>query len=181
MIAMLVGYAVALLLGKVNVPTFDGPLLMVPIPLHYGLGFDWQLFVPLAIIFVVTALEAIGDMTATSDISGEPLEGPVYMARIKGGVLADGANSMLAAVFSTFPMSTFAQNNGVIQLTGVASRHVGLFIAAMLALLGLFPAVASLVQQIPEPVLGAPPSSCSAPSPPPACASSPARSSIAAP
>ena len=150
-------------------------------PLHYGLGFDWQLFVPLAIIFVVTALEAIGDMTATSDISGEPLEGPVYMARIKGGVLADGANSMLAAVFSTFPMSTFAQNNGVIQLTGVASRHVGLFIAAMLALLGLFPAVASLVQQIPEPVLGAPPSSCSAPSPPPACASSPARSSIAAP
>ncbi|WP_324005341.1 nucleobase:cation symporter-2 family protein [Aeromonas hydrophila] len=154
MIAMLVGYAVALLLGKVNAPTFDGPLLMVPIPLHYGLGFDWQLFVPLAIIFVVTALEAIGDMTATSDISGEPLEGPVYMARIKGGVLADGANSMLAAVFSTFPMSTFAQNNGVIQLTGVASRHVGLFIAAMLALLGLFPAVASLVQQIPEPVLG---------------------------
>ena len=154
MIAMLAGYAVALLLGKVSAPTFDGPLVMVPIPLHYGLGFDWQLFVPLAIIFVVTALEAIGDMTATSDISGEPLEGPVYMERIKGGVLADGANSMLAAVFSTFPMSTFAQNNGVIQLTGVASRHVGLFIAAMLALLGLFPAVASLVQQIPEPVLG---------------------------
>ena len=153
MIAMLAGYAVALLLGKVAAPTFDGPLLMVPVPLHYGLGFDWQLFVPLAIIFVVTALEAIGDMTATSDISGEPLEGPVYMARIRG-VLADGANSMLAAVFSTFPMSTFAQNNGVIQLTGVASRHVGLFIAAMLALLGLFPAVASLVQQIPEPVLG---------------------------
>ncbi|ELM3743679.1 purine permease [Aeromonas salmonicida subsp. salmonicida] len=157
MIAMLVGYAAALILGKVTAPTFDGPLVMVPIPLHYGLGFDWQLFVPLAIIFVVTALEAIGDMTATSDISGEPLKGPVYMARIKGGVLADGANSMLAAVFSTFPMSTFAQNNGVIQLTGVASRHVGLFIAAMLALLGLlglFPAVASLVQQIPEPVLG---------------------------
>lgn len=151
---MLAGYAVALLLGKVSPPTFEGPLVMVPIPLHYGIGFDWQLFVPLAIIFVVTALEAIGDMTATSDISGEPLDGPVYMARIKGGVLVDGANSMLAALFSTFPMSTFAQNNGVIQLTGVASRHVGLFIAAMLALLGLFPAVASLVQQIPEPVLG---------------------------
>ena len=74
---------------------------------------------------------------------------------------------MLAAVFSTFPMSTFAQNNGVIQLTGVASRHVGLFIAAMLALLGLFPAVASLVQQSSNPCSAAPPSSCSAPSPPP--------------
>jgi xanthine permease XanP len=152
MIAMLAGYAVALLLGKVA-PTFDGPLLMVPVPLHYGLGFDWQLFVPLAIIFVVTALEAIGDMTATSDISGEPLEGPVYMARIKGRA---GRWRQLHAGGGLLhlPMSTFAQNNGVIQLTGVASRHVGLFIAAMLALLGLFPAVASLVQQIPEPVLG---------------------------
>ncbi|HEH9400411.1 TPA: purine permease [Aeromonas sobria] len=154
MIAMLTGYAVALLLGKVTPPTFDGPMVMVPIPLRYGLGFDWQLFVPLAIIFVVTALEAIGDMTATSDVSGEPVSGKIYMKRIKGGVLADGCNSIMAALFSTFPMSTFSQNNGVIQLTGVASRYVGLFIAGMLALLGLFPAVASLVQQIPEPVLG---------------------------
>ena len=69
-------------------------------------------------------------------------------------MLADGCNSIMAALFSTFPMSTFSQNNGVIQLTGVASRYVGLFIAGMLALPGLFPAVASLVQQIPEPVLG---------------------------
>lgn len=90
MIAMLTGYAVALLLGKVTPPTFDGPMVMVPIPLRYGLGFDWQLFVPLAIIFVVTALEAIGDMTATSDVSGEPVSGKIYMKRIKGGVLADG-------------------------------------------------------------------------------------------
>ncbi len=51
-------------------------------------------------------------------------------------------------------MSVFAQNNGVIQLTGVASRYVGFFIAAMLVLLGLLPGVATLIQQIPEPVLG---------------------------
>ena len=105
-------------------------------------------------IFVVTALEAIGDMTATSDVSGEPVDGPLYMTRIKGGVLSDGLNSMLAAVVGTFPMSVFAQNNGVIQLTGVASRYVGFFIAAMLALLGLLPGVAAFIQQIPEPVLG---------------------------
>jgi hypothetical protein len=78
-------------------------------------------------------------------------------------------------------MSTFAQNNGVIQLTGVASRHVGLFIAAMLALLGLFPAVAAWCNKYLNPCSAAPPSSCSAPSPPPACASSPGRSWTAAP
>ncbi|MGY2437056.1 solute carrier family 23 protein, partial [Escherichia coli] len=84
----------------------------------------------------------------------QPIKGPQYLQRIKGGVFGDGVSSLIAAVFNTSPNTTFSQNNGVIQLTGVASRHVGLFIAAMLALLGLFPAVASLVQQIPEPVLG---------------------------
>ena len=52
------------------------------------------------------------------------------------------------------PSSVFAQNNGVIQLTGIASRHVGLWIAGMLVLLGLFPAVAGVLQAVPEPVLG---------------------------
>ena len=60
----------------------------------------------------------------------------------------------MAAVFNSFPNSTFSQNNGIIQLTGVASRYIGYFVAGMLVLLGLFPDVASLVQLIPEPVLG---------------------------
>lgn len=76
------------------------------------------------------------------------------MKRIKGGVLANGLNSMVSAFFNTFPNSCFGQNNGVIQLTGVASRYVGYVVAAMLIILGLFPSVAEFVQQIPEPVLG---------------------------
>ena len=51
-------------------------------------------------------------------------------------------------------MTTFSQNNGVIQLTGVASRHVALFIAGILVLLGLFPIVGGVLQQMPKPVLG---------------------------
>ena len=50
--------------------------------------------------------------------------------------------------------SCFGQNNGVIQLTGVASRYVGFVVALMLIVLGLFPAVSGFVQHIPEPVLG---------------------------
>ncbi|WP_326028137.1 uracil-xanthine permease family protein [Vibrio cholerae] len=154
-IAMLVGYVMAYLMGMVNTNNLaETQLIALPIPMQYGLGFDWSLFIPLVLIFLITALEAIGDITATSEVSGEPVKGPVYMKRIKGGVLADGLNSALAAVFNSFPNSTFSQNNGVILLTGVASRYVGYFIAGMLVLLGLFPCVASFVQLIPEPVLG---------------------------
>ncbi|EOG7617436.1 uracil-xanthine permease family protein [Vibrio cholerae] len=154
-IAMLVGYVMAYLMGMVNTNNLaETQLIALPIPMQYGLGFDWSLFIPLVLIFLITALEAIGDITATSEVSGEPVKGPVYMKRIKGGVLADGLNSALAAVFNSFPNSTFSQNNGVILLTGVASRYVGYFIAGMLVLLGLFPGVASFVQLIPEPVLG---------------------------
>ncbi|WP_337912907.1 uracil-xanthine permease family protein [Vibrio cholerae] len=154
-IAMLVGYVMAYLMGMVNTDNLaPTQLIALPIPMQYGLGFDWSLFIPLVLIFLITALEAIGDITATSEVSGEPVKGPVYMKRIKGGVLADGLNSALAAVFNSFPNSTFSQNNGVILLTGVASHYVGYFIAGMLVLLGLFPGVASFVQLIPEPVLG---------------------------
>ncbi len=154
-IAMLVGYVMAYLMGMVNTDNLaETQLIAQPIPMQYGLGFDWSLFITLVLIFLITALEAIGDITATSEVSGEPVKGPMYMNRIKGGVLADGLNSALAAVFNSFPNSTFSQNNGVILLTGVASRYVGYFIAGMLVLLGLFPGVASFVQVIPEPVQG---------------------------
>ncbi|HAS8496524.1 TPA: uracil-xanthine permease [Vibrio vulnificus] len=155
-IAMLVGYVMAYLMGMVDTrqASSSSALIALPIPMQFGLSFDWSLFIPLVLIFLITALEAIGDITATSEVSGEPVKGPVYMKRIKGGVLADGLNSALAAIFNSFPNSTFSQNNGVILLTGVASRYVGYFIAGMLVLLGLFPGVASFVQLIPEPVLG---------------------------
>ncbi|EJE8736861.1 uracil-xanthine permease [Vibrio vulnificus] len=155
-IAMLVGYVMAYFMGMVDTrqASSSSALVALPIPMQFGLSFDWSLFIPLVLIFLITALEAIGDITATSEVSGEPVKGPVYMKRIKGGVLADGLNSAIAAVFNSFPNSTFSQNNGVILLTGVASRYVGYFIAGLLVLLGLFPGVASFVQLIPEPVLG---------------------------
>ncbi|MCE0828077.1 uracil-xanthine permease family protein [Buttiauxella sp. A2-C2_NF] len=155
-IAMAVGYALAWAMGMLpNVaPSTNTELIMVPTPLYYGLGIDWNLLIPLMLVFMVTSLETIGDITATSDVSEQPVSGPLYMKRLKGGVLANGLNSCVSAVFNTFPNSCFGQNNGVIQLTGVASRYVGFVVALMLIVLGLFPAVSGFVQHIPEPVLG---------------------------
>ena len=154
-IALAVGYALAGYLGRLDFTGMhEAALFQVPTPLHFGLGFSWALFIPMLVIYLVTSLEAIGDVTATSKVSRQPVEGPVWMQRIKGGVLVNGANSLLAGVFNTFPSSIFAQNNGVIQLTGIASRHIGIWIAVMLVLLGLFPSVAGVIQAVPEPVLG---------------------------
>lgn len=154
-IALLVGYALAGYLGRLDFTGMhQAELFQVPTPLHFGLGFSWSLFIPMLVIYLVTSLEAIGDVTATSKVSKQPVEGPLWMQRIKGGVLVNGVNSLLAGVFNTFPSSIFAQNNGVIQLTGIASRHIGVWIALMLVILGLFPAVAGVIQAVPEPVLG---------------------------
>ncbi|MGF6272577.1 xanthine permease XanP [Massilia sp. UYP11] len=154
-IALAVGYALAGWMGRLDFSGMhEAPLFQVPAPLHFGLGFSWSLFIPMIVIYLVTSLEAIGDVTATSKVSRQPVEGPLWMQRIKGGVLVNGANSLLAGIFNTFPSSIFAQNNGVIQLTGIASRHVGMWIALFLVILGLFPAVAGVIQAVPEPVLG---------------------------
>ncbi|QOL48905.1 nucleobase:cation symporter-2 family protein [Massilia litorea] len=154
-IALAAGYALAGAMGRLDFTGMhEAPLFQVPRPLHFGLDFSWSLFIPMIVIYLVTSLEAIGDVTATSKISREPVEGPLWMRRIKGGVLLNGANSLLAGVFNTFPSSIFAQNNGVIQLTGIASRHIGVWLALMLVVLGLFPAVAGVIQAVPEPVLG---------------------------
>lgn len=154
-IAMAMGTLLAWFMGMVDSSKMaQTDLIAIPMPMQYGLGFDWGLLIPLMIVFAITSLEAIGDITATSETSEQPVAGPVYLKRIKGGVLADGINSALAAVLNSFPNSTFSQNNGIIQLTGVASRYIGYFVSAMLVLLGLFTGVANLVQLIPEPVLG---------------------------
>ncbi|KCV83783.1 uracil-xanthine permease [Actibacterium atlanticum] len=155
MIGLVIGFIVAAALGQVNFASFgSAPAVAVPVPFKYGLDFDFWLFLPIAFIFVVTAIETSGDLTANSVISGQPVEGPTYLKRIKGGILADGVNSGIAAIFNTFPNTTFSQNNGVIQMTGVASRHVGLYAAGILVLLGFFPIIGSAFLLVPKPVLG---------------------------
>lgn len=154
-IGLAIGYVVSWAMGMVNfsdIPDFGN--LNIPIPFKYGVSFDLSAIVSLGLVYLITAIEAYGDITANSFISGQPVEGEKFMKRASGGILADGFNSMLAGVFNSFPNSIFAQNNGMIQLTGVASRYVGYFIAGMLLLLGLFPVVGLVFSLMPEPVLG---------------------------
>jgi xanthine permease XanP len=154
-IGLIVGYIIAAFMGKVNFSALHGlPLVNIPIPFKYGFSFNLTAFIPVAFIYLITTIESTGDLTATSMVSGQPITGDLYMKRIKGGVLGDGVNSAMAAIFNTFPNTTFSQNNGVIQLTGIASRYVGMYLAGFLVILGLFPVIGAFFRSLPSPVLG---------------------------
>ena len=155
-IGLIVGYAVSWWLGMVDfssIQSYAG--INYPQPFKYGLSFDFSSILGLGLVYLITSIEAYGDITANSLISEEPVEGETFIQRAEGGILADGFNSMIAGLFfSSFPNSIFAQNNGMIQLTGVASRYVGYFIAALLIIFGVFPAIGNVFSLMPAPVLG---------------------------
>lgn len=154
-LGMVLGYAIAALFGMVDFSQlgkaswFTGPQ-----PLKFGLDFQLIYLLPWVIGYLVTSIESIGDLTATSEVSKQPVQGDTFMQRLRGGILADGVGSLVGGLFNAMPNTTFSQNNGVISLTGVASRKVGLFVAGLLMLLGLFPKLGALLSVMPKPVLG---------------------------
>ena len=154
-IGLLLGSLAAWFSGKLVPQALpDLPLVSLSAPFKFGFSFDWTAFLPVALIYLISTIETVGDLTANCMLARQPISGPSYISRLRGGVLGDGVSCMIAATFSAFPNTTFAQNNGVIQLTGVASRYVGLYIGAILFCLGLFPMIGAVLQQIPKPVLG---------------------------
>ena len=154
-IGLVTGFIISLFLGIADFSKMATlPLVNFPVPFRFGLDFNFVTFISFLIIYIALTLEVLGDITATSMVSGEPIEGSVYMRRLKSGILGDGVNSLIASVCGTFPIVTPAQNNGIIQLTGVGSRYVGYYIAAILTFLGLFPLVGGVLLAIPTSVFG---------------------------
>jgi xanthine permease XanP len=149
-LGLLAGYIAALVLGRLNLSAMrTAPWLNVPLPFRFGVSLDFSAIPPFLFMYLITVMEAIGVLTASSSLTGQPISGPVYFKRLQGGLLADGINSLVGACLNSFPSTTFAQNNGVIQLTGVGSRYVGIFVGGILMLLGLIPAVGVVVQALP--------------------------------
>lgn len=109
---------------------------------------------PFLAVFLVLMMEAIGDITASCDVSRLEVEGPIFESRIQGGVLADGLNGMLACLCTITPVSTFAQNNGVIALTRCANRKAGYCCCFFLVVMGVFSKFAAALVAIPSAVLG---------------------------
>ncbi len=75
-VGLIVGYVVASFLGMVNFSGLQGlPVIAAPIPFRYGLSFNFAAFIPFILLYLITTIESIGDLTATSAVSGEPIKG----------------------------------------------------------------------------------------------------------
>ena len=113
--------------------------------------FDMRAIVPVLIMFIVTAVETIGD------ISGVMEGGLVREAtdkELSGGVMCDGLGSSLAALFGVLPNTSFSQNVGLVTMTKVVNRMALACGAGVLILCGLFPKLAALISIMPQSVLG---------------------------
>ncbi|KAF8837277.1 Xanthine/uracil permease [Paxillus ammoniavirescens] len=109
---------------------------------------------PMLAVYVSTMMEAIGDITASAEVSRLEVTGEDFDSRIQGGVLSDGLGGFISALFTVTPLSIFAQNNGVIALTRCANRAAGRWCCAFLILFGVLGKVSGFFLAIPNPVLG---------------------------
>lgn len=150
-IGMMVGYVVALALGWINFDSVkQADIVAIPQPLHFGLAFPISGIIGMSIAYLVTIVESSGNFLALGNATQTEITGK----HLRGGVLCDGLGSAFAAIMSTTPFSSFAQNIGVISLTGVASRYVVTIMGCLLVLAGVFPWFGALIVSIPSPVLG---------------------------
>jgi len=150
-LGMFVGYLVCLGLGLIDFSSVQkAAVFALPQPIQYGMTFPISGIVAMGVAYVVTMVETTGTFMALGSATNTKMRGKT-LAR---GVLCDGVGSACVAMLGSPPVSTFAQNVGVISLTGVASRHVVALTGVMLVLAGLFPVLGAVVVTIPQPVLG---------------------------
>ena len=120
-------------------------------PFHFGVPtFQLAAVLSMIIVGIVIMTETTGDMIAV----GEIVEKPVTPRSLADGLRADGLGTVLGGIFNTFPYTAFAQNVGLVSLTGVRSRYVATMAGGILVVLGLLPKVAAGVEGVPRAVLG---------------------------
>ncbi|GGR61108.1 NCS2 family nucleobase:cation symporter-2 [Nocardioides luteus] len=152
LIGLVVGTVIAVFAGQADFSSVGkADLVAVPPVLHFGTPtFQVGAIISMTIVVLVIMTETTADILAI----GEIVETDVDARRVAGGLRADMAATTVAPLFGTFPCSAFAQNVGLVALTGIRSRYVVATGGLVLLLLGLLPVVGAVVAAIPYPVLG---------------------------
>ncbi|KII94554.1 hypothetical protein PLICRDRAFT_96626 [Plicaturopsis crispa FD-325 SS-3] len=121
---------------------------------RFKIGVYPPAILPMLAVYVSLMMEAIGDITASAEVSRVEVDGEAFDSRIQGGVLSDGLGGFFSALFTVTPLSIFAQNNGVIAITRCANRQAGRWCCAFLILFGVLGKISGVFLAIPNPVLG---------------------------
>lgn len=149
---LVVGYIAAIPMGKVDLSViFSEGVVSLPKILPYAPEFHIGAIFSVAIIFMVSAAETIGDTTAM--VSGG-LNRDITSEEISGSLACDGYASVISALFGCPPVTSFSQNVGLINMTKVVNRFTIATGAGCMILAGLLPPVGNFFASLPESVLG---------------------------
>ena len=152
LLGMIAGYIVAAVFGMVDLSEVrDAAWFSLPQFMHFGIKFEFSACIALALLFAINAIQAIGDLTATTvgGLNREPTD-----QELQGGIVTYGLTNVLSAFFGSLPTATYSQNVGIVTTNKVVNRVVFGLAGGFLQLAGLIPKFSAILTTIPQCVLG---------------------------
>lgn len=152
LLGMIAGYIVAAVFGMVDLSEArDAAWFSLPRFMHFGIKFEFSSCIALALLFAINAIQAIGDLTATTvgGLNREPTD-----QELQGGIVTYGLTNVLSAFFGSLPTATYSQNVGIVTTNKVVNRVVFALAGGFLLLAGLIPKFSAILTTIPQCVLG---------------------------
>lgn len=152
LLGMIAGYIVAAVFGMVDLSEVrDAAWFSLPQFMHFGIKFEFSACIALALLFAINAIQAIGDLTATTvgGLNREPTD-----QELQGGIVTYGLTNVLSAFFGSLPTATYSQNVGIVTTNKVINRVVFALAGGFLLLAGLIPKFSAILTTIPQCVLG---------------------------
>ena len=152
LLGMIAGYIVAAVFGMVDLSEVrDAAWFSLPRFMHFGIKFEFSACIALALLFAINAIQAIGDLTATTvgGLNREPTD-----QDLQGGIVTYGLTNVLAAFFGSLPTATYSQNVGIVTTNKVINRVVFALAGGFLLLAGLIPKFSAILTTSPQCVLG---------------------------
>ncbi len=152
LIGLVVGTVVAAFMGKVDFsPLTSSDWFHMPQPFYFGTPtFEVAPVITMILVAMVSIVESTGVYFALSDICDRDLS----QKELTNGYRAEGLAIFFGGLMNAFPYTTYSQNVGLVQLSGVKSRNVIYLAGAMLITIGLVPKIGAITTLIPAPVLG---------------------------
>lgn len=149
---LVVGYVVAIFMGKVDFSGFANlQVVSVPHFMPFKLEFDPGAIISFALLYVVSSVEVLGDTAALAKVG---LDRQPTDKETAGAIAGDGLISSVSGLFGCLPLTSFAQNIGLVAMTKVVNRKVILSGGLILVLASFVPAVAEVFNSLPQAVLG---------------------------
>ena len=152
LLSIVLGTVVAVFMGKADFSrVLEGAWFAIPTPMHFGMPtFNTAAILSMFIVILVILVETSADVLAVGDIVGTRVDS----RRLGDGLRADMLSSVVAPFFGSFTQSAFAQNVGLVAVTGIKSRYVVAFSGLILIAFGLLPIMGRIVACVPPSVLG---------------------------